>query len=82
MSADRAYKQAIKRAFGEKYHDKYMAVYWGRDDDTIHVIASLMHYVHKIANENEDTLEFVSSVGDRITVALTDEERRQLKHPR
>ena len=49
MSADRAYKQAIKRAFGEKYHDKYMAVYWGRDDDTIHVIASLTHYVHKIA---------------------------------
>ena len=78
MSADRAYKQAIKRVFGEKYHDEHMAVYWGRDDDTIHVIASLTHYVHKIANENEDTLEFVSSVGDRIIVALTDEERRQL----
>jgi len=29
--------------------------------------------------ENEDTLEFVSSVGDRIVVALTDEERRQLE---
>jgi hypothetical protein len=55
-----------------------MAVYWGRDDDTIHVIASLRHYVHKIASENEDTLEFVSSVGDRIVVALTDEEHRQL----
>ena len=41
MSADRAYKQAIKRVFGEKYHDEHMAVYWGRDDDTIHVIASL-----------------------------------------
>jgi hypothetical protein len=33
-------------------------------------------YVHKIASENEDTLEFVSSAGDRIIVALTDEERR------
>jgi hypothetical protein len=64
--ADRAYKQAIKRVFGEKYHDEHMAVYWARDDDTIHVIGSLTRYVHKIANENEDTLEFVSTVGDRI----------------
>jgi hypothetical protein len=79
MSTDRAYKQAIKRVFAEKYHDEHMAVYWGREDDTIHVIASLRHYVHKIANANEDTLEFVSSVGDRIIVALTDEERRQLE---
>ena len=78
MSADRAYKQAIKRVFGEKYHDERMAVYWGREDDTIYVIACLTHYVHKIANESEDTLEFVSSVGDRIIVALSDEERRQM----
>ena len=35
----KAYKQAIKRVFGEKYHDERMAVYWGRDDDSIHVIA-------------------------------------------
>jgi hypothetical protein len=35
--------------------------------------------VHKIASANEDTLEFVSSVGDRIVIALTDEERRQLE---
>ena len=47
--------------------------------DAIHVITTLRHYVHKIASENEDTLEFVSSVGDRIVVALTDEERRQLQ---
>jgi hypothetical protein len=79
MSTDRVYKQAIKRVFGKKYHDKRMAVYWGRDDDAIHVIASLRHYVHKIASENEDTLEFVSSVGDRIVVALTDEERLQIE---
>jgi hypothetical protein len=79
MSTDRVYKQAIKRVFAKKYHDEGMAVYWGRDDDAIHVIASLMHYVHKIASENEDTLEFVSSVGDRIVVALTDEERRQIE---
>ena len=79
MSADRAYKQAIKPVFGEKHHDKYVAVYRGKDDDTIHVIASLRHFVHKIASENEDMLEFVSSVGDRILVALTDEERRQLE---
>jgi hypothetical protein len=39
MSADRAYKQAIKRVFGEKYPDKCVAVYWGRDDDTIHVLS-------------------------------------------
>jgi hypothetical protein len=75
MSADRVYKQAIKRVFGEKYHDERMAVYWGRGNDTIHVIASLRHYVHKIAGTNEDTLEFVSSVGDRVIVTLTDEER-------
>ena len=79
MSADRAYKQAIKRVFGEKYPDKCVAVYWGRDDDTIHVIATLRDYVHKIASENEESLEFVSNVGDRIVVALTDEEHRQLE---
>jgi hypothetical protein len=56
-----------------------MALYRGLDDDTIHVIASLRHYVHKIASDNEDTLEFVSSVGDRIVVALTDEERLQIE---
>ena len=75
MAAHRAYKQAIKRVFGEKYLDERIAVYWGRDDDTINVIAAQRHYVHKIASENQDTLEFVSSVGDRIIVALTDEER-------
>jgi hypothetical protein len=45
------YKQAIKRVFADKYHDERMAVYWGRDDNTIHVIASLRHYVHKIVSE-------------------------------
>ena len=79
MRTDRVYKQAIKRVFAEKFHDNRMAVYWGRDDDTINVIASRRHYVHKIADENEDTLEFVSSVGDRVIIALTDEERRQLE---
>jgi hypothetical protein len=78
MNMGKAYKQAIKRVFGEKYHDERMAVYWGRDDDSIHVIARLTHYVHKITSENEDTLEFVSSAGDRIIVALTDEERREI----
>ena len=78
MSADRAYKRANRRAFGEVYPDKCMAIYWGRDDGTIHVIASVAHYVHKIAGENENTLEFISSVGDRIIVELTEEERRQL----
>ena len=80
MSADRFYKQAIKRVFGEKYHDEHMAVYWGRDDDTIHVITAFRHYVHKIASDKEDTLEFVSSVGDRVIVSLTDEERSRLEH--
>ena len=49
MSTGRVYKQAIKRVFREKYHDERIAVYWGRDDKTIHVIASLKHYVHDIA---------------------------------
>ena len=80
MNADRLYKQAIKRVFGEKYHDEDMAVYWGRDNDTIHVITSFRHYVHKIASDKEDTLEFVSSVGDRVIVSLTDEERSRLEH--
>jgi hypothetical protein len=79
MRTNRVYKQAIKRVFAEKFHDSRMAVYWGRDDDTINVIASQRHYVCRIADVNEDTLEFVSSVGDRVTVALTDEERRQLE---
>jgi hypothetical protein len=78
VSTDKLYKRAIKRVFGEKYHDEHMAVYWGRDDDTIHVIASFRHYVHKIASDREGTLEFVSSVGDRVIVSLTDEERSQL----
>ena len=78
MSTDRVYKQAIKRVFATKCHGERMAVYWGRDDDAIHVITSLRHYVHKIASANEDTLEFVSSVGDSVTVKLTDDERREL----
>jgi hypothetical protein len=78
MSSGNVYKQAIKRVFASKYHDKRMAVYWGRDDDTIHVIASLRHYVHKISGADEDTLEFVSSVGDRVNVKLSDDERREL----
>ena len=78
MSTGKVYKQAIKRVFAEKYHDERMAVYWGREDDTIHVITSLKHYVHKIASANEDTLEFVSSFGDCVTVKLTDDERREL----
>ena len=77
MSTGKVYKQAIRRVFAKK--DELMAVYWGREDDAIHVITTLRHYVHKIASENEDTLEFVSSVGERIVVALTDEERRQLE---
>jgi hypothetical protein len=40
MSTGNVYKQAIKRVFADKYHDDRMAVYWGRDDETIHVIAS------------------------------------------
>jgi hypothetical protein len=59
-----------------------MAVYWGRDDHTIHVIAHLRHYVHKITSENEDTLEFANSVGDRIVVALTNEERLRIERSR
>ena len=78
MSTGRVYKQAIKRVFREKYHDERMAVYWGRDDETIHVIASLKHYVHDIASAKEATLEFVSSVGDRVIVELTDDERSEL----
>jgi hypothetical protein len=78
MSTGKVYKQAIKRVFAEKYHDERMAVYWRREDDAIHVIASLRHYVHKIASANEDTLEFVSSVGDCVTVKLTDDEHREL----
>ena len=80
MSTGRVYKQAIKRVFREKCHDERMAVYsGGRDDETIHVIASLKHYVHDIASEKEDTLEFVSSVGDRVIVELTDDERSLLE---
>ena len=78
MSTGNVYKQAIKRVFVEKYHDEHMAVYWGLEDDTIHVIASLRHYVHKIVSANEDTLEFASSVGDCVTVKLTDDECREL----
>jgi hypothetical protein len=78
MITDRVYKQAIKRVFAEKYHDDRMAVYWGRDD-TINVIASRRHYVYRIVRQNEGSLEFVGSFGDRIIVALTDEERRQLE---
>jgi len=75
MSTGKVYKQAIKRVFAKEYQDARMAVYWG---DTIHVIASLRHYVHQIASANEDTLEFVSSLGDRVIVKLTDDERRGL----
>ena len=52
LSTGKVYKQAIKRVFAEKYHDERMAVYWGRQDDTIHVIASLRHYVHTSGAED------------------------------
>ena len=68
--------------FALKYQDELMAVYWGREDDAIHVITTLRHYVHKVASANEDTLEFVSSVGDRIVVALTNEERLRIERSR
>ncbi len=78
MSTDKVYKRAIKRAFAEKYHDDRMAIYWGRDDDTIHVITSLGHYAHKIGSPNEDTLEFVGNASDRVVVVLTLEELTSL----
>jgi hypothetical protein len=53
MSTGKVYKQAIKRVFTKKYHDERIAVYWGRDDDTIDAIASLRHWVHKIASNGE-----------------------------
>jgi hypothetical protein len=34
--------------------------------------------VHKSASANEETLEFVSSGGDSVTVRLTDDERRDM----
>ena len=79
MRTGSVYKQAIKRVFGQKYHDGDMAVYWGWDDDTIHVVASMRHYVHQISTDDDDTLEFVSSVGDCVVVTLNDDERRQLE---
>jgi hypothetical protein len=79
MSRDRVYKQAIKHVFAKKYHDDGWQYTGGREDGAIHVVASLRRYVHKIASENESTLEFVSGVGDRIVVALTDEERLQIE---
>jgi hypothetical protein len=38
MSTGKVYKQAIRRVFAKKYQDELMAVYWGREDDAIHVI--------------------------------------------
>ena len=43
--------------------------YWGWDDDTIHVVASMRHYVHQISS-NDDNTEFVSSVGDCVPPPL------------
>jgi hypothetical protein len=48
MSTGNVYKLAIKRVFANKYHDKRMAVYWGRDDDTIHVIRSGIDQPHPV----------------------------------
>jgi hypothetical protein len=35
--------------------------------------------VHEIATDDDDTLEFVGSNGDRVVVTLNDDERRQLE---
>jgi hypothetical protein len=40
MSTSSVYKQALKRAFVQKFHDEHMAVYWGRDDEMIHAYSS------------------------------------------
>jgi hypothetical protein len=79
MSTDRAYKEVIKRVFARELHTERLAIYWRRNDNAIHVIAPSKHYVHKIAGDNENMLEFVCGAGDRIVVALTDEERRRFK---
>ena len=34
----------------------------GLEDDTIHAVASMKHYAHQISSDDDDTLEFVSSV--------------------
>ena len=54
MSMGKVYKQAIRRVFAKKYQDELMAVYWGREDDAIHVITTLRHYVHKIAGGHQE----------------------------
>ena len=59
MSAGNVYKQAIKRVFAEKYHDERMAVYWGREDDTIHVITSLRHYVQGVKLTDDECRELL-----------------------
>jgi hypothetical protein len=79
MTTTEIYKKAIKRVFAQQHHDEDMAVYWGRDDKMIHVIASMKHYVHLIGSNDDDTLEFVSSNRDRVVVTLNDDERRQLE---
>lgn len=53
----------------------------GLEDDTIHAVASMKHYAHQISSDDDDTLEFVSSVGDCVVVTLNDDERRQLERP-
>jgi hypothetical protein len=71
MGPDKVYKQAIKRAFAGKYHDEPVAIYWGRGDETIHVIASFTHYMHSIASAKSNVLEFIAGNGDRIVVGQT-----------
>jgi hypothetical protein len=39
----------------------------------------MRHYVHQISSDDNDALEFVSSVGDCVVVTLNDDERRELE---
>ena len=76
MSTGNVYKQAIKRVFAEKYHDERMAVYWGQGRH--HSGNYLFETLRSSAIANGDRLGFVISVGNSVTVKLTDDERREL----
>jgi hypothetical protein len=77
MEAINVYREAIKRTFADVYQvlPETIDVSWG--DDTITVRCSDHNFTHKIDRDDETTLEFISDGEDPVTIALTDDERRQ-----
>jgi hypothetical protein len=79
MEAINVYREAIKRTFADVYQVLPETIDVSRGDNTITVRCSDHNFTHKIARDDQTTLEFISDTEDPVTITLTDDERRHIE---